>query len=139
MRIHRNIRISMILAMDCFYVRSVMISVLLLQKNVKRSGDCRRDVHTARAQRRNQTRDRCEPVNSHSKAFCSPDVLFTIVGKKQSLRGLSRRCNCGFIDPPVRLQRTDDVGKDLHVEVLKHGIVPFNVMDVGFIGIGDQN
>jgi hypothetical protein len=42
-----------------------------------------------RAERRNQTWNRRELVRSNSKAFRSLDVLFAIIGKKQSLGGLS--------------------------------------------------
>jgi hypothetical protein len=91
------------------------------------------------AKRRNQTGNRGEPVRSNPKVFGGPDVFFTIVRKEQCSRGSSRSCNCGLIDLPVRFQRTHDMRKNLHVKILKHRVVFLNVIDVGFIGIGDQD
>jgi hypothetical protein len=91
------------------------------------------------AKRRNQTWNRREPVRSNPKVFGGPDVFFTIIGKEQCTRWLSRSCDCGFKNLPVRFQRTHDVRKNLHVKILKNRVVLLNVIDVGFVGVGDQN
>src|SRR5437870_2704012 len=67
------------------------------------------------------------------------NVFFPVVCKKESLGralgGLDRMLE----NFPVGLQGTDFIRKDLAIEVIEDAILLPNELDVGFIGIGNQN
>jgi len=67
------------------------------------------------------------------------DVLFPVVSEEESVRPETGNPDSVLEDLPVRLQGTNHIGKHALVEVVDDWVSVANELEVGFVGIRNQN